>query len=81
MNGRAEAFLCDGRNERLQGEALPRPRRRDEEIRVCFVPQPETRESGIYFREIGSFFFEQGGERTVCRRDNISTCKGLHGHL
>jgi len=61
IHGQAEAFLCDGRNERLQGEALTRPRRQDEEIRVCFVPQSETRESGIYLRQIASFFFEQGG--------------------
>ena len=59
-NWQAEAFLCDGRNQRLQGVALTRPRKEEDTVRVCVMPQPAARESGIYVREISSFSFEQG---------------------
>jgi hypothetical protein len=56
----ATAFLCDGRNLPLVGEALKRDRNKDDDIRVCVMPTQEARDRGVYVREISSFFFEQG---------------------
>jgi hypothetical protein len=64
-NWQAEAFLCDGRNQRLQSVPLTRPRKEEDTVRVCVMPQPAARESGIYVREISSFSFEQGGKVQV----------------
>lgn len=61
----AVAFLCAGDNKPLVGNALTRTRNKDDDIRVCFMPNDDARAAGVYVRQISSFFFEQAAEEKI----------------